>query len=287
MSPVKRGLYRRFGAVLTALAVSGVLATPAIASSGPSHGRYYDGKPTSTAGGFTSFALDFQASDNGHQLKRLFLKYVNFTCPGGAAASLLVPGNNTAAIAADRRFTITLPSMDSYSPNPPDGSLVLSGHFGGAGTVSGTLVFTGAGQLAGCHKTIGWSGKVRPLVEEFAGHVTEGSDLAPISFYRTIEPHSKVTDFTIGALTVTCPGGGTGQRAFTSVYSLPTHPDATFGGDIFFTDGEAGNITGEFQGAAQAAGTVSYTGRDDCSYSDLIWSAHRVAASVLGPLNFG
>ena len=283
---MKRRLDRRFGAVLTALAVSGVLATAALASSGPSRGRYYDGKPTSTAG-FTSFALDFQVSRDGRELKHVFLKYVNFTCPGGAAAELLVPGNNTAAVTPDGRFTITLPSMDSYSPNPPDGSLVLSGYFGGAGTFGGTLVFTGDGQLAGCHKTIRWSGKVRPFVEEFSGQVTQGSDLAPISFYRTIEPHSKVTDFTVGALTVTCPGGGTGQRAFTSVYSLPTHPNATFGADIFFTDGEAGNITGKFQSATHAAGTASYTGRDDCSYSDLSWSAHRVAARVLGPLNFG
>jgi hypothetical protein len=283
---VKRGLHRRFGAVLTALAVSGVLATAALASNRPSRGRYYDGKPNSTAG-FTSFALDFQVSRNGRQLNRLFLKYVNFTCPGGAAAELLVPGKNTAAVTPGRRFTITLASTDSYSPNPPNGSVVLSGYFGVAGTVSGTLVFTGAGALAGCHKTIRWSGKVRPLVEEFSGDVTQGSDLAPISFYRTIEPHSKVTDFTIGALTVTCPGGGTGRRTFKSVYSLPTHANATFGDDVFFTDGEAGNITGEFQSVTHAAGTVSYTGRDDCSYSDLSWSAHRVAASVLGPLNFG
>jgi hypothetical protein len=283
---VKRGLYRRFGAVLTALAVSGVLATGALASTGPSRGRYYDGKPNSTTG-FTQFALDFQVSRGGRQVNRLSLKYVDFTCPGGAAAQLIVPGNKTAAVTRVGRFTLNLPSMDSYSPNPPDGSVVLSGHFGGAGTVSGTLVFTGAGQLAGCHKTLGWSGKVRPLVEEFSGDVTQGSDLAPISFYRTIEPHSKVTDFTIGALTVTCPGGGTAQRAFESVYSLATHADATFGGNVFFTDGEAGNITGDFHSATHAAGTVSYTGRDDCSYSDLSWSVHRVAASVLGPLNFG
>jgi hypothetical protein len=283
---VKRGLDSRFVAVLTALAVSGVLATAALASSGPSRGRYYDGKPTSTAG-FTSFALDFQVSRNGRQVRRLFLKYVNFTCPGGAAAELLVPGNNTAAVTPGRRFTVTLPSMDSYSPNPPNGSVVLSGYFGGMGTVGGTVVFTGQGSLAGCHKTIGWTGKVRPLVEAFAGQVTQGSDLAPISFYRTIEPHSKVTDFAISALTVACPGGGTAQRAFASVYSLATHPNATFGGDIFFTDGEAGNITGNFQNATHAAGTVSYTGRDDCSYGDLSWSAHRVASRVLGPLNFG
>jgi len=276
----------RIGAGLAALALTGILAAGALASSGPSRGRYYDGKPTSTAG-FTTFAVDFQVSNDGRQVKHLFLKYVNFTCPGGAAATLLFPGNYTAAVTTDRRFTITLPSMDSYSPNQRNGSLVLSGHFSAAGTVSGTLVFTGARMLAGCHKTLGWSGNVRALVEAFAGQVTQGSDLALISFYRTIGPHSKATDFTVGTLTVSCPGGGTAERAFQSVYSLPTDPNATFSGNIFFTDGEAGNITGGFQSATQSAGTISYTGRDDCSYTDLSWSAHRVAARVLGPLNFG
>jgi len=65
------------------------------------------------------------------------------------------------------------------------------------------------------------------------------------------------------------------------------HPDAKFGGDVFFTNGEAGNINGKFQGATHAAGKVSYSGRDDCSYHNLSWSVHRVAADVLGPLNFG
>jgi hypothetical protein len=132
-----------------------------------------------------------------------------------------------------------------------------------------------------------WKGKVRPLVDSFAGKVTQGSHHASINFYRTIESHRHVTDFAVGALTLTCPGGGTAHRAFKSVDLLPVHPNAKFGGDVFFTNGEAGNLNGKFQGATRAAGKVSYSGRDDCSYHDLSWSAHRVAAHVLGPLNFG
>jgi hypothetical protein len=256
------------------------------ASNGPLNGRYYDGRPTSTAGG-NSLALDFQVSSNGHQVKHLYLNYVTFSCPGGAAGDLFITGNKTAAIGTDGRFSISMPSKDSFSPNPANGSVVLSGNFGGGGTASGTLVFTGSGPLAGCHKTINWKGEVRPLVDYFAGDVTQGSDHASISFYRTIESHRHLVDFAVGALTLACPGGGTARRSFKSVYSLPVHPDARFGGDVFFTNGEAGNINGKFQDSTHPAGKVSYSGRDDCGYHSLSWSAHRVAARVLGPLNFG
>ena len=283
---MRRARYRGIASALSTVAVAGVLAAAGLASGGLLRGRYYDGHPTSTAGG-TSLALDFQVSGTGHQVKHLYLDYLTFTCPGGAAADLLIPGDKTAAISTDEKFMITLPSKDSFSPNSANGSVVMSGNFGGGGTTSGKLVFTGSGPLAGCHKSINWKGKVRPLVDYFAGKVTQGSDHASISFYRTIEPHRHVTDFAVGTLTLTCPGGGTAHRSFESVYSLPVHPDAKFGGDVFFTNGEAGNINGKFQGATHAAGRVSYSGRDDCGYQNLSWSAHRVAAHVLGPLNFG
>jgi hypothetical protein len=284
--PVRGAREKGIVTALSTVAITGVLAAAGLAAGGPLRGRYYDGKPTSTAGA-TSLALDFQVSGNGHQIKHLYVNYVAFTCPGGAAANLLVPGGDTAAITADDKFAITLPSKDSFSPNPANGSVVLSGHFDGGGTVSGKLVFTGSGPLAGCHKTISWTGKVRPLVDSFAGKVTQGSQHASIRFYRTVEPHRHVTDFAVGALTLTCPGGGTAHRSFKSVDSLPVHPDAKFGGGVFFTNGEAGSISGKFLGATHAAGKVSYLGRDDCSYNNLSWSAHRVAAHVLGPLNFG
>ena len=266
--------YKGIAVALFTVTLAGVIASAGWASGGPLRGRYYDGKPTSGAGG-TSLALDFLVSGSGHQVKHLYLKNASFTCPGGAAADLLVPGDKTATITSDNRFTITLPSKDSFSPNPANGSVVLSGNVGGGATATGKLVFTGSGPLAGCHETIHWNGKVRPLVDHFAGQVTQGSNHASISFYRTIEPHRHVTDFAVGALTLTCPGGGTAHRSFKSVYSLPVHPNAKFDGDVFFTTGEAGTIN------------VSYTGRDDCGYGGLIWSAHRVAAHVLGPLNFG
>jgi hypothetical protein len=279
---------RRISAALSTVTVAGVFAAAGLASGGPLRGRYYDAKATSTAGG-TSLALDFQVSGTAHQVMHLYLNFVSFTCPGGAAGDLLVPGDKTAAITSGNKFTITLPSKDSFSPNPANGSVVLSGNFGGGGggAVSGKLVFTGSGPLAGCHKTINWSGKVRPLVDHFAGEVTQGSHHASISFYRTIELHRHVTDFAVSALTLTCPAGGTAHRSFKSVYSLPVHPNAKFGGDVFFTNGEAGNINGKFQDPTHAAGKVSYAGRDDCSYHNLSWSAHRVAAHVRGPLNFG
>ncbi len=271
-------------AFVTVVAV-GLLAATGLAAGGAVRGRYYDGKPTSTGGG-SSLALDFQVSGNGHQVKHLYVNDVSFTCPGGADAELLVPGNRTAAIMPGNKFTITLPTKDSFSPNPANGSVVLSGKFGG-GTVTGKLVFTGSGPLAACHKTLNWKGVVRPLVDRFAGIVAQGSHHASISFYRTIEPNRHVTDFAVGALTLTCPGGGTAHRSFKSVYSLLVHPDRKFGGDVFFTNGEAGNINGTFHDATHAAGKVSYSGRDDCGYHNLSWAAHRVAAHVLGPLNFG
>ena len=271
--------------MLTVVAV-GSLAAPGPAAGGALHGRYYDGKPTGIAGG-SSLALDFQVSGNGHQVKHLFVNDASFTCSGGADAELLVAGNQTTAITTADMFTITLPSKDSFSPNPANGSVVLSGTFGGSGAVNGKLVFTGSGPLAGCHKTINWKGRVRPLVDRFAGSVAQGSHHASISFYRTIEPHRHVTDFAVGALALTCPGGGTAHRSFKSGESLLVHPNAKFGSDIFFTNGEAGNINGTFHDATHAAGRVSYAGRDDCGYHDLSWASHRVAAHILGPLNFG
>ena len=281
-----RPLHKGIPCLLFSVTVAGVLAAAGLASGGPLRGRYYDGKSIITAGD-TSLALDFQVSRNGHLVKHLYLNYATFTCPGGAAADLLVPGNKTATVTTETTFTIDLPSKDSFSPSPANGSVVLSGLFGASGAVSGKLVFTGSGPLAGCHKTINWKGNVRPRVDYFVGKITQGSNHALISFYRAIEPHLRVTDFAAGALTLTCPGGGTAHRGFTSVSSLPVHPNAKFGADVFFTNGEAGNINGKFRGATRAAGTVSYSGRDDCSYHGLSWSAYRVIAHGLGPLNFG
>src|SRR5947209_9828816 len=147
--------YKGLAVALSTVTVAGFIASAGLASGGPLRGRYYDGKPTSTAGG-TSLAVDFLVSIKGHQVKHLYLKYASFTCPGGVSADLLVPGDKTAAIMSDNKFTITLPSKDSFSPNPANGSVVLSGTFGGGGTITGKLVFTGSGPLAGCHKTINW-----------------------------------------------------------------------------------------------------------------------------------
>lgn len=279
-----RGLIR-IATALATVAAAACLAAAGLAAGGPVHGRYYDGQQTSTAGG-TSLALDFQVSGNGHQIKHLYLTFVSFTCPGGAAADLLLPNNTTVAVTSAHTFSIALPSKDSFSPNPANGNVVLTGTFAGS-AISGKLVFTGSGLLAGCHKTITWKGKLRPFVDHFTGTITQGSHHASISFYRTIEPHRHVTDFALGTLTVACPGGGTDHRSFTSVYSLLVHANATFGADVFFTDGEAGNIAGAFQSTTRATGKVSYSGRDDCSYHGLKWSAHRIAAHILGPLNFG
>jgi len=277
--------YIRVATALLTVAVAGVLAGVALAAGSPLRNRYYDGSAATTAGGI-SLALDFQIAGSGHRVRRLNVTFLSFTCPGGTSADLLLPDNTAAAITAAHTFRITLPSKDSFSPNPPNGHLTLSGTFAGA-TVSGRLVFTGRGPLAGCHKTIHWDGRVRPLVDRFAGIVVQGSHHASISFYRTIEPHRHVTDFAAGALTLTCPGGGTDHRSFMSVDSLRVRANGMFGGDLFFTNGEAGAMSGAFRSVTRAVGSVSYSGRDDCGYSSLHWSAHRVAARVLGPLNFG
>jgi hypothetical protein len=281
-----RGRGRKgIAAALATVAGAGLLAATGLAAGGAIHGRYYDGEPAGGSAG-ASLALDFQVSANGHAVKHLYVNFLDFTCPGGADAGLIVPVNKTAAISPANKFTITLPSKDSFSPNAANGSVVLTGTFA-AGLVSGKVAFTGGGPLAGCHKTINWKGQVRPLVDRFAGTVVQGMHHASISFVRTIEPHRHVTDFAVGALTLTCPGGGTAHRSFESVDSLLVHVNAKFGSDVFFTNGEAGTISGKFQSATHATGKVSYAGRDDCSYHNLGWSAHRVAAHVLGPLNFG
>jgi hypothetical protein len=192
---VERRRYIGVTTVVATVAAVGFLAAAGLAAGRPVRGRYYDGRPAGTAGG-TSLALDLQVSGNGHSVKHLYVSFASLTCPGGADAELLVPGDKTAAITRANKFKITLPSKDSFSPNPANGSLTLTGTFAGA-TISGKLVFTGSGPLAGCQKAINWKGKVRPLVDRFAGTVVQGSRHSSISFYRTIEAHRHVTDFAV------------------------------------------------------------------------------------------
>jgi hypothetical protein len=160
---VRWALYRGIATVAAAAAVAAVLAASGLASAGGLRDGYYDGEPTSTNGDI-SLALDFQVSGGGHQVRRLDVSYVDFTCLGNVDANLLLPGDRTTRIATGEVFTIKLPSKDSSSDRA-NGNVVLSGSFGGDGTVSGKLAFTGSGLLAGCRRTIQWKGQVRPLAD--------------------------------------------------------------------------------------------------------------------------
>jgi hypothetical protein len=276
--------------VVVALTLAVALAASGLASGMRPRDGYYDGAPANTDGNTISLVLELAVSGNGHRVSRIDPSYVDFTCLGNVDAGLLLPTNRTAVLSADDGFSVTLPSKDSESengqPNQPNGKVVLSGTFGTDGTVSGKLAFTGSGLLHGCNRSIRWKGQARPLMDYFTGTVTQGSNTATFSFYRTIETHPKTTDFSVGVLTATCASGSPpAQVSLQSGYSLAVHPNAKFGGNIFFTSGDAGSISGAFQNATHATGKLAYVGRDDCSYN-VPWSAHRVAANVPGPFNF-
>ena len=155
--------YIRVATALLTVAVAGVLAGVALAAGSPLRNRYYDGSAATTAGGI-SLALDFQIAGSGHRVRRLNVTFLSFTCPGGTSADLLLPDNTAAAITAAHTFRITLPSKDSFSPNPPNGHLTLSGTFAGA-TVSGRLVFTAADRSPDAtRRSTGMGGSDRSLI---------------------------------------------------------------------------------------------------------------------------
>jgi hypothetical protein len=225
-------------------------------------------------------------------VQRFTITYLDLTCRNRTDASLTAPVAPQVAITPGRKFRVSLPTRSAVfengaTSNPVDGRVIITGSFGAKGELAGTLTFAGRRDAHGCHVAVAYTGRVRSLVDRFSGTVTQGSTQVPVTFLRTEAPHPTVTGFAVGALTVTCPAGGGDQRSFDSVDVLKIHAGDAFGGDVSLTDGEAGDIAGTFAGASEASGTVSYVGRDSCSYDHLPWSAQRVATHITGPLTFG
>jgi hypothetical protein len=278
------------GAIVLAVVLLGVVLAPAaLAAGAPLPGRIYDGALT---GGAQQLDLALLVDRRGHQVAQFTITYLDLTCGNRTDASLTAPVVSAVAITPRGNFRVSIPTRSAVfengaTSNPVDGRVVITGSFGAKGELAGTLTFAGRRDARGCHVAVDYTGRVRPLVDRFSGTVTQGSTQVPITFLRTEAPHPTVTDFAVGALTVTCPAGGSDQRSFASVDVLKIHAGDAFGGDVSLTDGEAGNIAGTFAGPSEASGTVSYVGRDSCSYAHLPWSARRVATHITGPLTFG
>lgn len=279
----------RVRAALLAVLGAALLAPAALASGGALPGRIYDGARIS---GAQNISLAFLVSGNGRVVRRLTVTYLDLTCQNRDDATLTTPVASATAISATGSFRVALPTRSGIfengaTSNPVDGRLTLTGRFGAGGALTGALTFTGIRDARGCRVRTTYAGRVRPFVDRYSGTVTQGSAQTPITFLRTAAARPQAGEFAVGPLTLACPGGGTSDRSFVSVDALRIHPSGAFGGDVSLTDGEEGSISGVFSSATQATGTISYTGRDDCSYSDLPWSVQRVATHVLGPLTFG
>ena len=157
--------------------------------------------------------------------------------------------------------------------------MTLTGTFLSPGRFSGALVFGGGRQDPHCDARLKVIARVRILTryrtETFAGLTAAGNRL---SFYRTVAAQPLVGGLNVPAVTARCPGGGTEGKAIVTgpgVIAAVRH-GAFHSGDQEDEGSEAFSFAGRFADSRTATGTLGLSGRDDCSFSGLRWTATRV-----------
>lgn len=259
MPSISRRALAPAGALLAA--VAGTAALPAAASPRV-HPRDYG-----AASRFGSMTFTVRA--DGRAITG-FDQNLEFPCAGGATALLSTTPPRNIAITRRGTFSARI-ATDKGTP------LVLSGRFLSLRRATGHLSWRGPAHnsYSSCHGSATWNATLRPPPpprRHFVGTTSRGTRA---SFFRTIERHPHAVNFDFGTITATCPDGSTEPKRIHSVFSFKI-VNGRFAGDYFDTDGEAGHVTGRFTSVTQATGTLSLTGRDDCSFSGVTWSSHRV-----------
>ena len=96
----------------------------------------------------------------------------------------------------------------------------------------------------------------------YTGHTSEGGHVT----LRVRRSGRRLGQMDFGPIKVTCadPGNPPRTEPSHSVYDHAIHADGRFGGDGFFTSGNAYAIRGHFTSRRRVVGTVSIPTRDDC-----------------------
>jgi hypothetical protein len=169
---------------------------------------------------------------------------------------------------------------DSPGTVAHDTPVRVAGQFVSPDRATGTVSFEGSdGEDTGCHASASFTASIVPLNLHFAGRAANG---ARVTFDRSIEPHPQVLNFSVGRVRARCASGGSEFKTL----------DRAFGGRIrsgrFAADGEdrtseAARVSGRFTSSTRAQGTAGKTGRDDCGFSGLAWTAGVGGGGVTPP----
>ena len=157
--------------------------------------------------------------------------------------------------------------------------MILTGTFVSSTQFSGTLRFGGGRQDPHCDARLKVIARLRILTryrtDQFVGLTTAGNRL---SFYRTVAAQPLVGGLDVPSVTARCPGGGTeGKAISTGRGVIAAVKDGAFrSGDDTDEGSEAFTFAGRFSNSTTATGTLGLSGRDDCSFSALRWTATRV-----------
>jgi hypothetical protein len=141
------------------------------------------------------------------------------------------------------------------------------------------LVFGGGRQDPHCAARLKVIARLRILTryrtDEFVGHTTAGNRL---SFYRTVATQPLVGGLNVPSVTARCPGGGTEGKTIGVGRGViaAVRRGAFRSGDEEDESSEVFTFAGRFSDSTTATGTLGLSGRDDCSFSNLRWTATRV-----------
>ena len=191
----------------------------------------------------------------------------------GEAPQLDVPTTH-ARIGAGGTLSMALATGDGGRA-----SMTLTGRFVSLRRFSGTLRFIGGRQAPHCDPRLKVIARLRILTryrtDRFAGLTTAGDRL---SFYRTVATQPLVGGLNIPSVTARCPGGGTEGKAIVTGRGViaAVRYGAFRSRDEQDESSEAFTFAGRFSDSTTAAGTLGLSGRDDCSFSALRWTATHV-----------
>ena len=157
--------------------------------------------------------------------------------------------------------------------------MTLTGRFVSPRRFSGRLMFGGGRQDPHCDARLKVIARLRILTryrtDRFVGLTTAANRL---SFYRTVAAQPLVGGLNVPSVTARCPGGGTEGKVIVTgrgVIAAVRH-GAFRSGDDEDESSEAFTFAGRFSDSTTATGTLGLSGRDDCSFSALGWTATRV-----------
>ncbi len=237
-------------------------------------GRHYSALAGSGLGQ-SYFSLD--VSPDGHHFAVRDEQF-GFTCTGGTDRGQTL-GISTAdgqgTLGADGSFAVALTVVsDSPGQVVHDTPVQVSGRFTSGRRAVGGLSFRGSdGEDLGCNASQSWSAKLVPLNLRYAGRTSTG---ARVTFERSIAAHPEILNFSVGATRARCASGVTELKTIQGAYGGHVH-HGRFHAQGEDSSSEAAAVAGHFSDSHHASGSVGISGRDDCGYGGLHWSARLVS----------